>query len=120
MAIIKYSLLNIFDIKVGPNEVKSNILMGNNDIIYHYLFQFRHDGIGYRFYILMTSFSVDIPHRSSKLRSQFSNNMNSTSSMNFLYESFQSDLVKKYGSSPSLSKCTNPKDIHMYMSVNLQ
>ena len=65
----------------------------------------------------MTSFSVDIPHRSSKLRSQFSNDMNNTSSMNFLYESFQADLKEKYGHSPSLTQCANPKDIHLYLKV---
>ena len=63
---------------------------------------------------------MDIPHRPSRLRSQFSNDMNSTSSMNIVYELFQTDLIKKYGRSPSLTQCAHPKDIHLYLKVNMR
>ena len=48
--------------------------------------------VGYDFLVLMTSYGMDMPHRSSKLRSSFLKRVNDTDSMSSLFMQFRQEL----------------------------
>ena len=65
----------------------------------------------------MGSFAMDLPHRSSNFKRSFNSHINDTASMKSIYEGFQADLKKKYGTKPSLKICPSPKMQDLYIAV---
>lgn len=74
--------------------------------------------VGYYFYVLMTSFAVDMPHRGSTFKAQFLRSSNTTGSMDSLYRDFQQELKNKY-SQPKymIPICKNPKSVNIYSAI---
>ena len=72
--------------------------------------------IGYRFYMLMNSYAIDMPHRGSTFKAQFMKSMNSTNSMDTLYKTYQTELSRQYvKQSYRIPICENPKLTNIYI-----
>lgn len=74
--------------------------------------------VGYHFYVLMTSFAVDMPHRGSTFKAQFLKSMNTTGSMDSLYRDFQQELKNKYPRPQYMIPiCSKPKSVNIYSAI---
>ena len=62
---------------------------------------------------------MDMPHRSSKWRNQFSENFNATNGMFSLYQQFQKELALKYKNHTHLNICPEELQEDIYEPVSI-
>ena len=76
--------------------------------------------VGYDFLVLMTSYGMDMPHRSSKLRSSFLKRVNDTDSMSSLFMQFRQELAENFTAHPSIALCEKAKYNNVYLPLGDQ
>ena len=76
--------------------------------------------VGYDFLVLMTSYGMDMPDRSSKLRSSFLKRVNDTDSMSSLFMQFRQELAENFTAHPSITLCEKAKYNNVYLPLGDQ
>ena len=74
---------------------------------------------GFRFYVLVNSFAMDMPHRNSRFRNRFLNKTMKTKPMEELYSSFMDELERQYGSNRKIPICISNKTKDFYKVVSI-
>ena len=74
---------------------------------------------GFRFYVLVNSFAMDMPHRNSRFRNRFLNKTMKTNPMEELYSSFMDELERQYGSNRKIPICISNKTKDFYKVVSI-
>ena len=73
---------------------------------------------GFRFFVLVNSFAMDMPHRNSYFRNRFLNKTARVNPMEELYTSFVADLARRYQTRQKIPICVSNKTREFYRSIS--
>ena len=69
---------------------------------------------GFRFFVLVNSFAMDMPHRNSRFRNRFLNTTRGPNPMEKIYSSFMDELRRQYGPTQKIPICASNKTKNFY------